>query len=238
MIAMFEFLKVLPEEVARAELSPQRRYVICPAHVKIQNSSFNFNASPLVRSTISATLTNYFSKTLHLIQSTLTRSSALLRKRCFSTLQSWIQFGLPPNTLLPIASLSISTIQLPDLFDESIEVLTDLLAAPNVSSYEATICLNILNLFIPTTGYLSRKFDEAFEEEDETTIRVILKLLLSLGETFPAYLIKTVSSVETQNFLNIVLRATGFPGFFSLEQELRQAPFPTISPSLFNISSN
>lgn len=160
----------------------------------------------------------------------------ILRSKALKSLQSWVAYGLPAGTLGAIIQLGLSLMQDEATLEPAADVITELITHPSSQSFEKTLCSGLLVML--SQGTLSDRLAQAFAEQDEEFLAVILKLLCILGETFPTYIIKTVTEPTTQRLLDIFLRAITFEGYYGLDQELSYVPHSMCCHFLFSQVTN
>ncbi len=73
-------------------------------------------------------------------------------------------------------------------------------------------------------GWLFFVIVDFLVEENEDFVRPVCRLLSAFGETYTCYIIAHFTSPAIIGFLQILLQCTGYPGFFSADEEISDLP--------------
>ncbi|KAJ3063652.1 hypothetical protein HDU98_000546 [Podochytrium sp. JEL0797] len=122
-----------------------------------------------------------------------------------------------------ILSLVTEHVQYPPTFQLSCQVLAELLTYKDLLLHEKTVCEGLLPVL--TGGIVYEEFKKCLEEEDTEVGRALCTLLSQLGESFPKYIVKNLgSSNEVLRLIEMMLRFTGFPGYYGVEEDFSHLP--------------
>jgi len=128
--ALEEFLTVVPEEVSRADLVASKR-------AKLQEE-----------------LNNATDRVVDLLQQFLSIPSTAdagdpvrcLKLGALKCAQSWIQYGVPFNSLRPLIDQVISLLSHRSTFEPAASVLVELVSSPSAAAFEETMCNGLLRV--------------------------------------------------------------------------------------------
>lgn len=193
---ILEFFTLVPEEVSNSNIMGGR---------KLQLIGELKDNIKLVLSTISSFLFN-----------ATTTEIQLKSLRC---LQSWIQYGFNLEEAYPILQKVMSLLGDTDLFESAVDVLLESMQQSAWSRYQ-TYRNELLTCF--TSDAMKEKFESCIAEEDEETARLIAKLLTTFGETYTDYIVSQLARPDIYWLITMVIRLTGFEGFFPIDQEVTE----------------
>lgn len=193
---ILEFFTLVPEEVSNSNIMGGR---------KLQLIGELKDNIKLVLSTISSSLFN-----------ATTTEIQLKSLRC---LQSWIQYGFNLEEAYPILQKVMSLLGDTDLFESAVDVLLESMQQSAWSRYQ-TYRNELLTCF--TSDAMKEKFESCIAEEDEETARLIAKLLTTFGETYTDYIVSQLARPDIYWLITMVIRLTGFEGFFPIDQEVTE----------------
>ncbi|KAI8917208.1 armadillo-type protein [Powellomyces hirtus] len=208
-LIILEFLIIVPEEAGKAALTPARR-------AKVTQELNNATSSCLERI-----------QSLLNIQTppTLTNAKAFqqLKAKALQCMQSWVQYGVPLNSLGPLIHKAIELLPDPQLFDHAMEALIELIGYPSVKAYAATLSNDLLQFI--SNGWLSRELTRAIQDGDEECARTICRFLIEFGESFCPLSAKCLLRQDFVDYVGMMLALTGFDGYFGADQEISVLPF-------------
>ncbi|KAL7747197.1 hypothetical protein RI367_007408 [Sorochytrium milnesiophthora] len=165
------------------------------------------------------------------------------REKCLRCLLSWLHFGIPIATLIPLLNQVIELLPQESTFEAAVQVLCELVSHPSNARFEETICQGMLPLMVG--GWIHDSFQRCFQgasgsltiidtnlptacqwkpEEDEETLQCIAKLMSAMAETFPTYMVKHMATPLVQQFLDMMVQIILFPGYFGADQEISDIP--------------
>lgn len=188
----------MPEEVSNSNIMGGR---------KLQLIGELKENIPLVLSTISSFLFNPVSTEIQ-----------LKSLRC---LQSWIQYGFSLEEGYPILQKVMTLLGDVDLFEAAVDVLLESMQQAAWARYQ-NYRNELLTCF--TSDAMKEKFELCIAEEDEETARLIAKLLTTFGETYTDYIVGQLGRPDMYWLMTMILRLTGFEGFFPIDQEVAEIP--------------
>ncbi|KAL9558404.1 hypothetical protein MBANPS3_000904 [Mucor bainieri] len=195
---VLEFFTLVPEEVSNSNIMGGR---------KLQLIGELKENIPLVLSTISSFLFNPASTDMQL--------KAL---RC---LQSWIQYGFRLEEGYPMLQKVMTFLGDVDLFESAVDVLLESMQQAAWAKYQ-NYRNELLTCF--TSDAMREKFELCLAEEDEETARLIAKLLTTFGETYTDYIVGQLARPDMYWLMKMILRLTGFNGYFPIDQEVTEIP--------------
>ncbi|KAK9711022.1 hypothetical protein K7432_008070 [Basidiobolus ranarum] len=218
--AFLEILTLIPEELNRADLIGSKR------------SQFNqelLDSIPLVLNTVGTFLSN---------DSRTDIAYELLRQKSLRCLQSWIQYGIPSESLGSIFNRVLILLQRESTFEAATEVLIELLTRQGNSQYGNTLsesffqcitspwmksmvdtCIRGKYLDI-TVVCLVWLIEQSYVESNEDVAANLARLLTTYGEEFTEYIVQHLEKPDTSIYLEMMIGFIGFPGYFAEDQEI------------------
>lgn len=158
------------------------------------------------------------------IESCLNANSPQCPKNdALSCLTAWIKFGPPIPTLPPLVNATLILLQEDYLLENCVEVLSELFVHPQIHNFELSLGPLVLNKF--STEPFRSKFYIEYEKGNIGYITEVCKLLASFGENFPKYISRNTASETVQSYLEMILRCTGYPGYFPVDEEISDLTF-------------
>ncbi|KAG1452434.1 hypothetical protein G6F55_008680 [Rhizopus delemar] len=196
-MAILEFCTLVPEEVSHANLLGGR---------KLQLIGELKASIPLILSSIS---TFIFSENL------------AVRLKVLKCLQSWIQYGISLEETYPLLQRTMIMLGDEEVFEASVDVLSECMQQNAWTKYH-TLRNDLLLCF--TSEEMKIKFDTCIADDDEETARSLAKLFTNFGETYTDYITKELVNPNVRVLLNMIMRLTGFEGYFPVDQEVSEIP--------------
>ncbi|KAI9468486.1 MAG: armadillo-type protein [Benjaminiella poitrasii] len=200
-ITLLEFLTLVPEEVSNSNLMGGR---------KLQLIGELKGNIPMVLSSLSNFLLFSSTNTIQIQQKSL---------RC---LQSWIQYGFQLEDAYSLMEKVMSLLLTnEDLFESAVEVLIESMQQPTWNKYQTYrqqlfACL--------TSDVIQAKFNACLADEDEEVARLLAKLMAVFGETYTDFIVGQLADPQMQKLMQMMLRLTGFEGYFPVDQEVSEIP--------------
>ncbi|KAK9687193.1 hypothetical protein K7432_014890 [Basidiobolus ranarum] len=198
--AFLEILTLIPEELNRADLIGSKK------------SQFNqelLDSIPLVLNTIGTFLSNDTRTDI---------AYELLRQKSLRCLQSWIQYGIPSDSLAPIFNRVLILLQRESTFEAATEVLIELLTRQGNSQYGNTLSESFFQCI--TSPWMKNVVDTCIRESNEDVASNLARLLTTYGEEFTEYIVQHLAKPDTSIYLEMMIGFIGFPGYFAEDQEI------------------
>ncbi|CAJ0637500.1 4060_t:CDS:10 [Entrophospora sp. SA101] len=167
-IPLLEFLTVVPEEVSRADLIGDRK-------AKVNQELIN--SIPIVLSTLRNLLADYHGDPDRML---------LLKQKSIRCLQSWIIYGVPFESLLPLIDNVINLLPIESTNDLATEVLVEFMLQPHSRSYQNTVCEKMLCCM--TSDWAKSQITKSINESDEASARNLCRIMTTFGENFTDYI--------------------------------------------------
>lgn len=108
-----------------------------------------------------------------------------------------------------------------EVFEASVDVLSECMQQNAWTKYH-TLRSDLLLCF--TSEEMKIKFDTCIADDDEETARSLAKLFTNFGETYTDYITKELVNPNVRVLLNMIMRLTGFEGYFPVDQEVSEIP--------------
>lgn len=108
-----------------------------------------------------------------------------------------------------------------EVFEASVDVLSESMQQNAWTKYH-TLRNDLLLCF--TSEEMKVKFDTCIADGDEETARSLAKLFTNFGETYTDYIAKELVNPNVGVLLNMIMRLTGFEGYFPVDQEVSEIP--------------
>ncbi|ORX90935.1 ARM repeat-containing protein [Basidiobolus meristosporus CBS 931.73] len=202
--AFLEILTLIPEELNRADL------------VGSKKSQFNqelLNSIPLVLNTVGAFLSD---------DTRTDPAYDFLRQKSLRCLQSWIQYGIPPDSLAPIFNRALDLLRRESTFEASIEVLIELLTRQGSSQYGNTLSESFFRCI--ASPWMKSTTEASISESNDDVAAYLARLLTTYGEEFTEYIVQHLSNPDVGVYLEMMIGFIGFPGYFAADQEISEIP--------------
>ncbi|CAJ0829906.1 20768_t:CDS:10 [Entrophospora sp. SA101] len=193
-IPLLEFLTVVPEEVSRADLIGDRK-------AKVNQELIN--SIPIVLSTLRNLLADYHGDPDRML---------LLKQKSIRCLQSWIIYGVPFESLLPLIDNVINLLPIESTNDLATEVLVEFMLQPHSRSYQNTVCEKMLCCM--TSDWAKSQITKSINESDEASARNLCRIMTTFGENFTDYIAIHFLREDVIIYLEMMLMFAGFPGYF------------------------
>nr|CAG8636072.1 11273_t:CDS:10 [Entrophospora candida] len=193
-IPLLEFLTVVPEEVSRADLIGDRK-------AKVNQELIN--SIPIVLSTLRNLLADYHGDPDRML---------LLKQKSIRCLQSWIIYGVPFESLLPLIDDVINLLPIESTNDLATEVLVEFMLQPHSRSYQNTVCEKMLCCM--TSDWAKSQITKSINESDEASARNLCRIMTTFGENFTDYIAIHFLREDIIIYLEMMLMFAGFPGYF------------------------
>ncbi|ORY48602.1 hypothetical protein BCR33DRAFT_39718 [Rhizoclosmatium globosum] len=148
-----------------------------------------------------------------------------VKKDALKCILAWgaVEKGIPAESMPTLLTLVTTHIQYRPTFEISCQVLTELLTFKDLLVHEKTVCEGLLPVL--TQGVVFEEYQKCLQEEDAEVGHTLCLLLSQLGESFPKYMIKNLgTSQDVLRLVEMMLRFTGFPGYYGMDEELSLIP--------------
>ncbi|CAJ0845700.1 12261_t:CDS:10 [Entrophospora sp. SA101] len=189
-IPLLEFLTVVPEEVSRADLIGDRK-------AKVNQELIN--SIPIVLSTLRNLLADYHGDPDRML---------LLKQKSIRCLQSWIIYGVPFESLLPLIDNVINLLPIESTNDLATEVLVEFMLQPHSRSYQNTVCEKMLCCM--TSDWAKSQITKSIN----ASARNLCRIMTTFGENFTDYIAIHFLREDVIIYLEMMLMFAGFPGYF------------------------
>nr|CAG8588585.1 85_t:CDS:10 [Entrophospora candida] len=189
-IPLLEFLTVVPEEVSRADLIGDRK-------AKVNQELIN--SIPIVLSTLRNLLADYHGDPDRML---------LLKQKSIRCLQSWIIYGVPFESLLPLIDDVINLLPIESTNDLATEVLVEFMLQPHSRSYQNTVCEKMLCCM--TSDWAKSQITKSIN----ASARNLCRIMTTFGENFTDYIAIHFLREDIIIYLEMMLMFAGFPGYF------------------------
>ncbi|CEG82569.1 hypothetical protein RMATCC62417_16625 [Rhizopus microsporus] len=196
-MAILEFCTLVPEEVSNAHLLGGR---------KLQLIGELKESVPLVLAQLSNLI---FSE------------NETIRSKVLRCLQSWVQYGINLEDTYPLLQRTMAMLGDEQVFEQAVDVLLESMQQNAWSKYH-TLRNDLLLCF--TSHEMKAKFSSSISDNDEETARLLAKLFSAYGETYTDYIAKELVDPNIQSLMSMIMRLTGFEGYFPADQEVSEIP--------------
>ncbi|ORE02231.1 hypothetical protein BCV72DRAFT_252588 [Rhizopus microsporus var. microsporus] len=196
-MAILEFCTLVPEEVSNAHLLGGR---------KLQLIGELKESVPLVLAQLSNLI---FSE------------NETVRSKVLRCLQSWVQYGINLEDTYPLLQRTMAMLGDEQVFEQAVDVLLESMQQNAWSKYH-TLRNDLLLCF--TSHEMKAKFSLSISDDDEETARLLAKLFSTYGETYTDYIAKELVDPNIQSLMSMIMRLTGFEGYFPADQEVSEIP--------------
>ncbi|KAG0256639.1 hypothetical protein DFQ27_005627 [Actinomortierella ambigua] len=191
---LIEFLTVLPEEIRRADLVPQRR-------LKIESEVTK--AMPLIMSTLQELISN---------------GSPSSKPKALTCLSSWVQYGIPFESLQPLLGLVLNTLLDENTFDAAADVWSEIMSSKSAARYQNTIGDGLMPCF--TSRWAQEKLTESIKAESEDISKNLCQLLSTFGDNFSDWIAARFLRADIQIYLDMMTSLAGFPGYYAEDETI------------------
>lgn len=144
-----------------------------------------------------------------------------VQQKTLRCLQSWIQYGFNLEDAYPILRKVMTFLGNPDLFESSVEVLSESMQQASWAKYQ-NYRDELLACF--TSQDMKDKMNACIADEDEETAKLLAKLFTSFGEAYTDYVATQLAEPNINSLLSMILQLSGFEGFFPVDQEVSDIP--------------
>jgi hypothetical protein len=217
-------IKTFQERYEQSELECQIRLLLALLEV-LNTIPTEFNASnftPGHRAKLQQEILDAVSPVLSFLCTMLEHKNSEVQVCSLKALESWIQFGIPIDSLAPILNKAIVLARQPETFEACLQVLTDVVSHTSNARFEETLCKGLL----PFIADLATPIEEAIAEENEDYVEVAARFVTSLTESFPTWFIKNLDqSFVLHGMLPLLLKIVSYPGYPGAEQSITEIPF-------------
>ncbi|KAI9314639.1 armadillo-type protein [Dichotomocladium elegans] len=198
-MTILEFLTLVPEEIANAEITSTRK----PQITQELKDSIS-----LVLATLSSALID-------------DRIGYTSQQRSLHALQSWIQYGIELEIIYPLLHQCMLFLGNEQLFSSATDVLLEAMQQPSYLKYE-TFRNDLLNCL--TSDGMKAKFIQCIEDGNDDEGALIAKLVTGFGEAFTDFVAAQLADVKVKLLLDMMMQLTDFPGSFPGDQEVSDIP--------------
>ncbi|KAG0228175.1 hypothetical protein BGW42_002332 [Actinomortierella wolfii] len=191
---LVEFLTVLPEEIRRADLNPQKR-------LRIEGEVMK--SMPLV---------------MNILQELITNGSPTSKPKALSCLSSWVQYGITFETMQPLLGLVLNALLDENTFDAAADVWSEIMSSKSAARYQNTICDGLMPCF--TSNWAQGKLMEAIQAENEDICKNLCQLLSTFGDNFSDWIAARFLRADIRIYLQMMMRLAGFPGYYAEDETI------------------
>lgn len=201
-MVLFKILRVLPEEYITSHLLPERRGLVRNELLKDVK---------IVADLLFHNLTN---------SRVALQSEEILR--CFS---SWSQLGFPLPESEPLILLTFEALRVDSLFDVAVEALIHVFSHPDNHKFP----LSMQRLLVRVVQ-LNEMLTRAIEERDMDVCQGLCKLAVIAADQNAKLIVSLTLGDDQQKqiafgLVNMILRCSGMPGFYPVDECCSDFPF-------------
>ncbi|KAJ3330797.1 Importin-13 [Blyttiomyces sp. JEL0837] len=209
-IAMLDFLTVLPQEIIKAVFpseSQRARYI---GEIQTEINVALETAMTVLEMQLSQ-------------DPELAEVVSNLKKKALLCVHAWTQVQMGPtidriSIMGSILNLVIAHIPLEATFETACQVMVEMLALPELSKYEQSVCDGLIPVL--SSGWVCSQAIRSIEEEDTHVAQQICALISQFAESFPKYFVKNITRPDVQTIIDLLLRFSAFPGYFGIDEEI------------------
>eukprot|EP00842_Homolaphlyctis_polyrhiza_P000264 jgi/Hompol1/1238/HPOL_004878-RA len=147
---------------------------------------------------------------------------ANITKQAMRCISAWIRGEfLSTEPTLQILQAFLAMLDSTQDFDSVAEMVAEILRDGRFRNIKATVCLMTLDVL--TAPSMRQRLDSAIQEQDESTVRLIAKMLFELAEAHVDYFLDNLTLAPQIGIaLQMILQTVSFPGYFGADQEITQ----------------
>lgn len=199
-ISMLETLTVLPEEFHSGDFLPGRKQAL--------RGELNCGVPQVIQ-----VVQEYLSP-LHPVQ---------VRQQALKCLISWVQFGVRIVDLANALPMVFDSVQNPELFDTSVDLIVEIATHPSGTNYPAHMWKFVTDVLL-----LGDPLRTALQSGDMDTSQGLCRVVVSLAETHMMLLLSAdTEERELQAFtlVQLILECTGAQGWYPVDEQCSEMTF-------------